>query len=65
MLFKKLKRKAEETAKEITANISEETKEKVKTNLPLIVSGATLVVVLYIAVKSSNKPINIMINNMK
>lgn len=64
-MFKKLRKKAEETAKEITANISEETKEKVKNNLPLIVSGATLIVVLYIAVRSSNKPINIIINNMK
>lgn len=64
-MFKKIKKKAEETAKEITANISEETKEKIKTNLPLIISCTTLVFVLYIAVKSSNKPINIIINNMK
>lgn len=64
-MFQKLKKKAETTAKEIASNITDETKEKVKTNLPLILSGTTLVVVLYMAIKSSNKPINIVINNLK
>lgn len=64
-MFNKLKKKAETTAKEIAANISDETKEKVKTNLPLILSGVTLAVVLYTAIKSNNKPITIVINNLK
>lgn len=64
-MFKKLKKKAETTAKEIASNISEETKEKVKTNAPLILSGATLAIVFYMAIKMNNKPITIIINNLK
>lgn len=64
-MFKKLKKKAETTAKEIASNISEETKEKVKTNAPLILSGATLAIVFYMAIKMNNKPVTIIINNLK
>lgn len=64
-MFKKLKKKAETTAKEIASNISEETKEKAKTNAPLILSGSTLAIVLYVAIKMNNKPVTIIINNLK
>lgn len=64
-MFNKIKKKAETTAKEIASNISDETKEKVKNNIPLILSGTTLAIVFYMAIKMSNKPVTIIINNLK
>lgn len=64
-MFKRIKKKAETTVKEITANVSDEAKEKVKSNLPLIMSGTTLVIVFYMAIKMTNKPVTIVINNLK
>lgn len=64
-MFEKLRKKAETTAKDITASISDEVKDKIKANIPLILSGTTLVIVFYMAIKMSNKPVTIVINNLK
>lgn len=64
-MFEKIRKKAETTAKEIASNITDETKEKIKSNAPLILSGTTLAIVFYMAIKMSNKPVTIIINNLK
>lgn len=62
-MFKKAKSKITEEAKNIAESITDDTKEKIKKNLPTILIGLTLTVTLYTAIKSSSRPINIIINN--
>lgn len=54
-MLEKLKAKA--------ATISKETvKEEVKKHYPEILQGATVVLLLYLAVKTNSKPVNVTVN---